>query len=155
MAVRARDVMQTSVATVQPDTPLAQVARFFVDEGIHGAPVVDEIERLVGVVSVTDLLRAVEEMHGSGAATAVYFRDVLEYSGPDWSSAPQDFQDRLEQLTAADVMQTSVVTVGEDATVPEIAKLMRANGIHRVLVTRGDMLVGIISALDLVGLLES
>jgi len=155
MPVRARDVMQPSVASVQPHTPLSQVARFFVEEGIHGAPVVDEEERLVGVVSVTDLLRAVEEVHGSGAAAAVYFRDVLEYSAPDWTSAPQDFQDRLEQLTAADVMQPSVVTVDEDTTVPEIAKLMRAHGIHRVLVVRGEALVGLISALDLVGLLES
>jgi CBS domain-containing protein len=155
MALRARDVMQTSVSAVQPDTPLSQVARLFVDNGIHGAPVVDETERLLGVVSVTDLIRAVDEAHESGATTAVYFRDVLEYSGPDWSTAPEDFQDRLEQLTAGDVMQPSVVTVGEDATVPEIAKLMRANGIHRVIVVRGEQLVGLVSALDLVGLLEA
>lgn len=155
MALRACDVMQTSVSSVQPDTPLSQVARFFVAEAIHGAPVVDEEERLVGVVSVTDLLRAVEEVHESGASSAIYFRDVLEYSGPDWSSAPEDFQDRLEQLTVADVMQPSLVTVDEDTTVPEIAKRMRANRIHRVLVVRGEALVGLISALDLVGLLEA
>jgi CBS domain-containing protein len=155
MALRARDVMQTSVSSVAPDTPLAQVARLFVDDGIHGAPVVDETGRLLGVVSVTDLIRAVDETHESGAASAVYFRDVLEYSGPDWSSAPQDFQDRLEQLTAGDVMQPSVVTVDEDTSVPEIAKRMRANGIHRVIVVRGEQLVGLISVLDLVGLLES
>jgi len=155
MALRARDVMQTSVASVQPDTPLAQAARLFVDNGIHGAPVVDETERLLGVVSVTDLIRAVDETHESGATGAVYFRDVLEYSGPDWSSAPEDFQDRLEQVTVAEVMQPSVVTVNEDTSVPEIAKLMRANGIHRVIVVRGDLLVGLVSALDLVGLLES
>jgi CBS domain-containing protein len=155
MALRARDVMQTSVASVHPDTPLTQVARLFVDNGIHGAPVVDETERLLGVVSVTDLIRAVDETHESGATSAIYFRDVLEYSGPDWSSAPEDFQDRLEQVTAGDVMQPSVVTVDEDTSVPEIAKRMRANGIHRVIVVRGDQLVGLVSALDLVGLLES
>ena len=155
MALRARDVMQKSVISVQPDTPLAQVARLFVEEAIHGAPVVDETDRLLGVVSVTDLLRAVDETHESGAATAVYFRDVLEYSGPDWSSAPEDFQDRLEQLSVADVMQPSVVTVGEDATVPEIAKLLRANGIHRVIVVRDGVLAGLVTALDLVGLLEA
>jgi CBS domain-containing protein len=155
MALRARDVMQTSVATVQPETPLAQVARFFVEEGIHGAPVVDETDRLLGVVSVTDLIRAVDETHESAGTGAVYFRDLLEFSGPDWSQAPQDFQDRLEQVTVADVMQPSVVTVTEDTSVPEIAKLMRSNGIHRVIVVRGDVLVGLVSALDLVGLLEA
>lgn len=155
MALRARDVMQKSVISVQPDTPLAQVARLFVDEAIHGAPVVDETERLLGVISVTDLIRAVDETHTSGAATAIYFRDVLEFSGPDWSSAPEDFQDRLEQLTVADVMQPSVVTVGSDVTVPEIAKLLRANQIHRVIVVNDGVLVGLVTALDLVGLLEA
>jgi len=155
MALRARDVMRTSVASVEADTPLSQVARFFVEEGIHGAPVVDDEERLMGVVSITDLIRAIDETHASGGTSAIYFRDVLEFSGPDWSLAPEDFQDRLEQLTVADVMQASVVTVGEDTTVPEIAKLMRTNGIHRVIVVRGEALVGLVSALDLVGLLES
>jgi len=154
MPLRARDVMQKSVISVQPHAPLAQVARLFVEEAIHGAPVVDETDRLLGVVSVTDLIRAVDETHETGAASAVYFRDVLEYSGPDWSSAPEDFQDRLEQLTVADVMQPSVVTVGEDATVPEIAKLLRANRIHRVIVVRDGVLAGLVTALDLVGLLE-
>ena len=98
---------------------------------------------------------AVDETHESAGTGAVYFRDLLEFSGPDWSQAPQDFQDRLEQVTVADVMQPSVVTVTEDTSVPEIAKLMRSNGIHRVIVVRGDVLVGLVSALDLVGLLEA
>ena len=155
MALRARDVMQTSVMSVEPGTPLPQVARLFVEEEIHGAPVLDETDRLLGVVSVTDLIRAVDEEHARPGSSAVYFRDVLEFSGPDWSNAPQDFQDRLGQLVVGDVMQTGVVTVPEDASVPEIAKLMRANRIHRVIVVRGEAMVGLITALDLVGLLEA
>jgi CBS domain-containing protein len=154
MAVRARDVMQTSVVTVAPEAPLAGVAQLFVEEGIHGAPVVDETGRLVGVVSIVDLLRAVEEEHDQPANATFYYRDLLEYSTPDWSRLPQDFQDRLEQVRVSDVMQPSVVTVSEDTTIPEVAKLMRANTIHRVIVTRGETLVGLVTALDLVGLLE-
>src|SRR5690606_33003501 len=112
MALRARDVMQTSVATVQADAPLSHVARFFLEAGIHGAPVVDEADRLLGVISVTDLIRAVDETQASGAFPAVYFRDLLEFSGPDWTSAPEDFQNRLEQVTAGEVMQPDVITVG-------------------------------------------
>jgi CBS domain-containing protein len=156
MALRARDVMQTSVISVEPSTPLTQVAQLFLEEEIHGAPVVDEAEQLLGVVSITDLLRAVGEEHESAGTSAVYFRDVLEFSGPDWTSAPQDFQDRLGQLSVGDVMQPGVVTVVPEATVPEIAKLMRAQRIHRVIVVGGEgRVVGLITALDLVGLLEA
>jgi len=154
MAIRARDVMQKSVLSVPPDLPLAKVAQLFVEEGIHGAPVVDETERLLGVVSVVDLMRAVAEEHESPSSSAVYFRDLLEFSPPDWSMAPQDFQDRLEQVTVGDVMQPSVVSVTEDTSVPEMARVMRANQIHRLIVVRGESMVGIISALDLIGLLE-
>ena len=156
MALRARDVMQTSVISVEPATPLAQVARVFLEAEIHGAPVVDDAEQLLGVVSVTDLLRAVGDEHESPGNSAVYFRDVLEFSGPDWTSAPQDFQDRLAQLSVADVMQSGAVTVTEEATVPEIAKLMRGQRIHRVIVLGKEGRVsGLVTALDLVGLLEA
>jgi len=155
MARTAREVMQTGVLCVEPEMPLAKLAQLFVEEGIHGAPVVDETERLLGVVSTVDLLRAVEQEHESPSTVPTYFREMLEFSGPDWSSMPEDFQDRLEQLRVSDVMQTSVVTVGEDTPIPEVAKAMRSNGIHRVIVLRGGALVGIVSALDLVGLLEA
>jgi len=152
----ARDVMQIGVITVGADTPLTRVGQLFVEEGIHGAPVVDETERLLGVVSVVDLLRAVEEEHDAPSNAPIYFRELLEFSAPDWPFATsEDFQDRLAQLTVGDVMQTGVITVTEDTPVSDIAKSMRSNQIHRLIVVRDEMLVGIVSALDLVGLLES
>jgi CBS domain-containing protein len=155
MARTAKDVMQTEVVSVGPDSPLVDVSRLFVEEGINGAPVIDETERLLGVISSSDILRAVEEEHDAPSNAAVYFRDTLEFSGPDWAASGEDFQDRLGELTVADAMQSSVVTVSEETPVSEVAKQMRSNRIHRVLVTRGDSLVGIISTFDLVGVLES
>ena len=152
----ARDVMQTGVVSVGTDTPLTRLGQLFVEEGIHGAPVVGEDERLLGVVSVVDLLRAIGEEHDAPSNAPVYFRELLEFSAPDWPFATsEDFQDRLAQLTVGDVMQTPVITVTENTPVRDIAKSMRSNRIHRVLVVRDGLLVGIVSALDLVGLLES
>ena len=150
----ARDVMNADVLTVGPEAPLTRVAELFLEEGIHGAPVVDETEAVIGVIATTDILRVVEEEHDAPRSDAVYFRDTLEYSGPDWSQGTEDFQDRLAQLTVADAMQTSIVAVDEGTPVSEIAKRMRADRIHRVLVTRRGRLVGIVTTLDLIGLLE-
>jgi CBS domain-containing protein len=154
MPLRARDVMQTGVATIDRDATLLDAHRLLVEEEIHGAPVVDEGGALVGVISTLDILRAVREEHDSAAADPTYYREFLEFSGPDWASGPEDFQDRLSQVTVADAMTGSVVAVRPDAPVPEIARLLRANRIHRVLVTEGDQLVGIVSTFDLVALLE-
>lgn len=155
MARTAKDVMQTHLITVDPSSPLVDVQRLFVEEEINGAPVVDDTGRLLGVVSSVDILRGVEEEHEAGATNPVYFRDLLEFSGPDWTRMPEDFQDRLSELTAADVMTESVVSVPSDAPIPRIAGILREHRIHRVMVVDGDALVGIITTLDLVGLLES
>ncbi len=57
---RARDVMTTPVVTVTPDTDVAEIARLLAIHGIKRVPVVRD-ERLVGVVSRADLLRALAQ----------------------------------------------------------------------------------------------
>jgi CBS domain-containing protein len=150
----AHDVMQTHLVTVEPELPLIDVHRLFVEEEITGAPVVDETGRLVGVISGTDLLRAVGEEHDSARSEPNYFREWLEFSGPDWAGAPSDFQDRLATLTVADAMTPGGITVTPETPAGEVAALMRRHRVHRVLVVEGDLLVGILTTFDLIGLLE-
>lgn len=154
MELCARDLMQKDVLTLSPETPLISAHRLFVQEEIHGAPVVEEDGRVVGVVSTLDLLRAVEEEHERGSSAASYFRDTLEFSSPSWSRLSEDFQDRLSELSVRDVMNAEVVAVAPDATVPAVARTLRANRIHRVLVLEEGKLLGLISTFDLVGLIE-
>ena len=53
----------------------------------------------------------------------------------------------------ADIMTPAVYAVAEDATVSEVASMMLKEHLHRVLVTQGEKVVGIISTSDLLGLL--
>lgn len=154
MPLTARDVMQTAVATIAQDASLLDAHRLFVDEEIHGAPVVDADGAVVGVLSTLDVLRAVQEEESSALGDATYFRELLEFSGPDWASGPEDFQNRLAQLRVGEAMTTSVVSVPPDATIAKVASTMRAHRIHRVLVADDGRLVGIITTFDLVALLE-
>jgi CBS domain-containing protein len=154
MATRARDIMQTHLITVTPETPLIDVHRLFTEDEITGAPVVEDSGRLVGVISVIDLIRAVEVEHESVAAEPTYFREQLPYGGPDWGSWPENFQDRLGELRVEDAMTTGAISVAPDAPVSEVARTMRERRIHRVLVVDKGDLVGVISAFDLVALLE-
>jgi CBS domain-containing protein len=146
--------METAILSVGPATPLLDVHRLFMEEEISGAPVVDDDGTLLGVITATDLLRAVEEEHDSARVAPNYFRDLLSYSSPDWSSAPEDFQDRLRQLRAEDFMTTQVVTVAPETPVTLVARSMRENRIHRVFVSRDAQLIGLISAFDLLRLIE-
>jgi CBS domain-containing protein len=154
MALTARDIMETQVITLSPNDPLSSVHRLFYDEEIHGAPVVDEQGRVLGILTTMDLLRAAADERDAARGDSSYFRELFELSGADWNDAPDGFIDRLREHTAAEFMTEDVACVSTDAPVPEIARTMRQNRIHRVLVIEEGVLRGIISTSDMVALLE-
>jgi CBS domain-containing protein len=147
----AADLMERDIISVTPDTPILDVHRLFVEEEIHGAPVVGEDSIVYGVISTLDLLRIVrDELEpGAGGTSSTYFRDELPYSGPDWQRMPNDFQDRMQALTARDAMTKELVMVSPDVGVAEIARTMLTHHIHRVLVGKDRMLEGVITSFDL------
>ena len=154
MAATARDVMTRSLVSVGADTPLSDVYRLFVEEQIHGAPVVDDEEMLVGVISSSDLLRAADEERDTAVGSSEYLRDLVEFSGPDWGRGLTDFQDRLSALTVADVMTPNAVTVRPETPIAEVARALRQHQVHRVWVEEDGRLCGVVSTFDLLPLLE-
>jgi CBS domain-containing protein len=155
MSVKAKSVMQTQVVTVSPDDRLDTVRGLFLDEQINGAPVVDEDATLLGVISTSDLLYAADDEHTATRGDPSWFRELFESAGPDFEDAPEGFIDRLAERTVRNYMTESVVTVPPDASVSAVARALRENRIHRVLVADAGRLVGIISSFDLVALLET
>jgi CBS domain-containing protein len=59
--LRVAGVMTTHVTTVSESASLAEVAHHFMDERIGALPVVDDRQRLVGIVSYVDVIRALQE----------------------------------------------------------------------------------------------
>ena len=55
------EVMSENVASVRPDTPLAEVAAKMVRERVHHLPVLDIQERLVGILSTMDIMAALAD----------------------------------------------------------------------------------------------
>lgn len=154
----AKDVMQTQVVSVGADDPLLSVYRLFTDEEISGAPVVDEAGRVVGVVSIRDLIRAAREEQEAAFSDSDYYHGGLADPEAGQLMGGDDFEEALSQRVVSDVMTTELVSVAPDATVPEIVRTILNDRIHRVLVVdqRGDedALVGIISLFDLIALLD-
>jgi CBS domain-containing protein len=154
MPSTARDVMTRAVVSVGPETPLIDVYRLFVSEQIHGAPVVDDEELLIGVISSSDLLRASDEERDTAISSSDYLRDLVEFSGPDWGKGLSDFQNRLASLTVADVMTPTAVTVRPDTPVAEVARVLRQHQVHRVWVEDEGRVCGVVSTFDLLPIVE-
>ncbi|WP_181783669.1 CBS domain-containing protein, partial [Pseudonocardia pini] len=79
MAVRARDVMTRRVLTVTAGDPVELAEQRMLKAGFSALPVVRDIDRLVGVVSLVDVLRAREQAWDAGVGS-IMTTDVLTLS---------------------------------------------------------------------------
>lgn len=161
----ARDVMNPEVLSVRADMSVMALAAFLIDNEISGAPVEDENGRLVGVVSLTDIAVATSDVddRDSERDAATSARHRGEPGRPGFYA--HGWEDKLaaeelagfdlagEELTVRDIMTPAVFAVDLDTPVPKVAETMLANHVHRLLVTRGDQVAGIITSSDLLGLL--
>jgi CBS domain-containing protein len=148
--------MQTKVQSVDPAMSLAELERAFLEEQVTGFPVVDG-GRLVGVVTRSDIVRKLATEQSYAEYVSEYHRELggtADYE-PVESAAELTARAaaRLGSATVKDVMSHSPVTVSPDTPVDDIARLLVGKRFHRVFVTAGDKLEGIITSLDLVQLL--
>lgn len=142
----AADVMTRSVHTVDQNMDVREAIAQFKDLGISGAPVVGDDNLLVGVVSQTDIvnyyLTRDEELV---TETDFYERGSLE--ARQWGGGFEVMDTNVARVK--DIMSPVMVSVEEDTPIRQVAGIMMGKQIHRVLVTSGDEVVGILSALDL------
>jgi CBS domain-containing protein len=115
-----RAVMNAQVVTVGPDAPLIEVARQIGAHGIGAVPVVDAEQRLLGLVSTSDLVGLLQEGRG------------------------------LEDKTARDAMSVEPPAIDEFATAQEAIEVLRNALIRHLPVTREGRLVGLVTASDLI-----
>lgn len=131
------DVMTTAVVTVTESAPYREVVDLLVRHRFSAVPVVDDFQRVTGVVSEADLLRK------------------IEYAGDEEPRMFEGRRRRGERIkaaarTAVDLMSTPPVTVLSGTSVAAAARLLDAEGVKRLpVVDELGRLVGIVSRGDL------
>ena len=139
--VKARDVMTKTAVFVKKDTPLEKVAETMADHSISGVPVVDNEDRVVGIISEKDFLRRMDSKDTSSFMSVVSV--CLKSKGCVALS--------MREQKAEDIMISPVITVGEDTPISEIADIFTKQNINRVPVTdQKDELMGIVSRADII-----
>lgn len=133
--VRVGEVMTTDPDTVPADLPLEDLRTAFRRSRHHGFPVVDRRGRLVGVVTVTDLVRAAGDVTG-------------DLSGGGDPGHPGD-----GALTAGDICTHRVLTVTPEDAVFRAVRRMASLDVGRLPVVAADdhgQLVGLVRRSDVV-----
>jgi CBS domain-containing protein len=116
-------VMTGDVVQARRTTSFKELVRLLERHRIGGLPVVDEDDKVVGVLSGTDLVRA---------------------------QADRSSRDPAGAVTAQDLMSTPAVTVHPEQSVPDAARLMERRGVERLpVIDEEDRLIGIATRRDL------
>lgn len=130
-----KDVMSTHVVAVRKDASFKEMAARLREHRISAFPVLDDDDKVIGVVSEADLLTK-EALEG---AMPGVFSGMLHHRE----------QAKADGVTAAGLMTTPAVTIGSDEPVTRAARLMYSRRVKRLPVTDADgRLVGIVARSD-------
>ena len=138
--ILVKEVMTTTVVTVRRDADLHEAARLLSEHRISGMPVVDDTNRVIGVISEADILTL------AGMKREHTFRDILRNILGEPVPAREAGGSKVEN-----VMSFPPITSKVDDSVADVAKILDERRIKRLpVVDDQGVLVGIISRADIV-----
>lgn len=139
----ATDIMTTTVITLTPETDIAQAAKVLLENGINGAPVIDDDNKVLGILCQSDLVAQQKRLPMPTIFT------LLDGYFTLGSSKQMDKQVRkIAALTVSEAMTPNPVTVKKDTSLETIAGLMVDSNFHTLPVVEQGRLVGIIGKQD-------
>ena len=117
--MQAKDVMTAGVVAINQHATLRQVTARMVSERLFGFPVTDNYERLVGVITELDVIKA-----------------LLDGLDP-------------KQAVVEEVMTRQIPSVAADAPMLDVLRALNTDRITRVPVIHNGVMVGLISREDM------
>lgn len=147
-----REIMTKDVISFKPEDSLSTVAKTFIEENISAAPVIDEENRVVGIISESDLMDVLEYHENLGSELLSL---VPEY-GDRWSfqrsfEEVDEWLQRVEEGKAEDEMTKGVFTVNPDDDVSKVEEVMVLRKVNQVpVVDEEKKLVGLVARADVI-----
>jgi len=135
MNATVKDVMTTHVVAVRKNASFKDMAARLREHRVSAFPVLDEDNKVVGVVSEADLLT----------------KEALEFTVPGKVSSMLHQRElaKAAAVVAEDLMNKPPVTIGPDEFVTHAARLMYTRKVKRLPVVDADgRLIGIVSRAD-------
>lgn len=141
--------MTKDVICVKPEMRINELDKIFVNHKITGAPVVDDNENLVGVVSQSNIVNydLKKGMHASSIS------DYYRSTGIEPQQMTDDFIttdiSNLIDTEVQGIMAANVITANANDSIHDIANTMCDKKIHRLVIVEGNKVVGMVSTLDI------
>jgi CBS-domain-containing membrane protein len=134
------EVMTCQVIAAREEADFKEIAAVMRHGRVSALPVLDSENRVIGVVSESDLLA--KEAAADGQHAVRYWAHRAE-------------ERKASAVLARDLMTRPAVTIGRDATAVEAARTMRARRVKRLVVTdETGHLLGIVSRIDVLSVYD-
>jgi CBS domain-containing protein len=140
----AQDIMTAEVITVTPETEIVKAARLLLENKINGLPVVDDRDRLVGIVCQSDLIVQQKRVQMPSLFTLL--------DGYISLTSIRHFEREVEKIAASQVHQVMTpdpVSIAPETAIEEVATLMVEKNYHTLPVVKDGRLVGVVGKEDI------
>jgi CBS domain-containing protein len=133
--MKAKDLMVPLQEYLKPDNTLKEAANLLrialrgeEKIGVKALPVLDESRKLVGILSIGDILKAVHPA----------YMDLMNLGSFAWDGMVESFAQKAADKKVRDHMTPKVITVKEDSTMMDCVDHMLKNNVKRVPVLDKD-----------------
>jgi len=149
--MKVGEIMTREVISLKPDMTLKEAAEIFAKNNINGAPVVDENNKLLGILTIKDILKLIKSrMESIGIyvfPTPFDFMDILPVEVP---VEHRDAIKEIGKIKVEEVMERRVHYVNEDTDVYDALNLLVKKEISRLpVVDEKKRVVGIVTRSDI------
>ena len=147
--LNAKDFMTKDVITISPESTVKELAGLLIKHKISGAPVVDNENNLIGIITENDLIRQNKRLH---IPTVIRLFDAFFVLGSD------KIEGEIKNMTATkvdEICTRDVISITEDTTLEQVATIMSQKNVHLLPVVKDKVVVGIIGKADVVRALTS
>lgn len=149
--LRVRDLMTTQVITVKPTDTVRQAVIKMALDNVTGAPVVDNRNHVLGIISQTDILKLIlkyqdkldEEIHSEHILSQPMDTDN---QSADMTHINKEFS----SMKVEDIMVRSTLYTTPDAEIVEALRMMMKMDVNRLPVLEQGILVGTVSRSDVI-----
>ena len=151
--MKIEDVMEKDVIKFNELDKIVDVAQTFRDNKISGAPVVNEDNEVVGVISEGDIMRLLEVHSPKINLILPAPLDLIELPVRmkyELDEIAEDMQ-RAGSTVIDQIMTKKVVLISPEASISDAAELMDSNKVNRLPVVKDRKLVGIVTRGDIIG----
>jgi CBS domain-containing protein len=148
---KVSEIMIAKVITFKTDDTLETVAEKFVKNKISGAPVINDKNEVIGIVSENDLLKALrasatkmDMVFPSAHNPGVYFEKSVDFTKIDKAF------EKLGKLTVSEIMNAEVITLEPDDDLMKAGKTLIEKDVNHIPIVKDKKLVGIVAREDII-----